>query len=105
MRIVSLLPSSTEICFALGLGQSLVGVTHECDFPPQATYKTVMTRNLLQLEEATPSDIDRHVRGALHEGSSLYALDQEALRRARPDVIITQELCEVCAVAYRQVLD
>ncbi|MGA7363197.1 MAG: cobalamin-binding protein [Candidatus Dormiibacterota bacterium] len=105
MRIVSLLPSSTEICFALGLGQSLVGVTHECDFPPQATYKTVMTRNLLQLEGATPSDIDRHVREALHEGSSLYALDQEALRRARPDVIITQELCKVCAVAYRQVLD
>ena len=105
MRIVSLLPSSTEICFALGQGQSLVGVTHECDFPPQATYKTVMTRSLLQLEGATPSEIDRHVRQALHEGSSLYALDQEALRRARPDVIITQELCEVCAVAYRQVLD
>lgn len=105
MRIVSLLPSSTEICFALGLGQSLVGVTHECDFPPQATYKTVMTRNLLQLEGAPPAEIDRHVRQALHEGSSLYALDQAALTRARPDVIITQELCEVCAVGYQQVLD
>lgn len=105
MRIVSLLPSSTEICFALGLGQSLVGVTHECDFPPQAAYKTVMTRNLLELEGASPSEIDRHVREALHEGSSLYALDQEALRRARPDVILTQELCEVCAVAYNQVLE
>jgi iron complex transport system substrate-binding protein len=100
-----LLPSSTEICFALGLGQSLVGVTHECDFPPQAAYKTVMTRNLLELEGASPSEIDRHVREALHEGSSLYALDQEALRRARPDVILTQELCEVCAVAYNQVLE
>jgi iron complex transport system substrate-binding protein len=105
VRIVSLLPSSTEICFALGLGQSLVGVTHECDFPPQAAYKTVMTRNLLELEGASPSEIDRHVREALHEGSSLYALDQEALRRARPDVILTQELCEVCAVAYNQVLE
>ncbi|MGC1184878.1 MAG: cobalamin-binding protein [Candidatus Dormiibacterota bacterium] len=105
MRIVSLLPSSTEICFALGLGQSLVGVTHECDFPPQAAYKTVMTRNLLDLEGASPSEIDRHVRQALHEGSSLYALDQEALRRARPDVILTQELCEVCGVAYSQVLE
>ncbi|HVB54735.1 MAG TPA: cobalamin-binding protein [Candidatus Acidoferrales bacterium] len=105
MRIVSLLPSSTEICFALGLGQSLVGVTHECDFPPQASYKTVMTRNLLQLEGASPAEIDRHVREALHEGSSLYALDQEALRRSRPDVILTQELCEVCAVAYSQVLE
>jgi iron complex transport system substrate-binding protein len=100
-----LLPSSTEICFALGLDQSLVGVTHECDFPPQAAYKTVMTRNLLELEGAPPSEIDRHVREALHEGSSLYALDQEALRRARPDVILTQELCEVCAVAYNQVLE
>jgi iron complex transport system substrate-binding protein len=100
-----LLPSSTEICFALGLGQSLVGVTHECDFPPQAAYKTVMTRNLLELEGVSPAEIDRHVREALHEGSSLYALDQEALRRARPDVILTQELCEVCAVAYNQVLE
>lgn len=105
MRIVSLLPSSTEICFALGLGQSLVGVTHECDFPPQAAYKTVMTRNLLELEGASAAEIDRHVRAALHQGSSLYALDQEALQRARPDVILTQELCEVCAVAYNQVLD
>jgi iron complex transport system substrate-binding protein len=105
VRIVSLLPSATEICFALGLGQSLVGVTHECDFPPQAAYKTVMTRSQLHLEGATPSDVDRHVKAALHEGSSLYALDQEGLRRARPDVILTQELCEVCAVAYRQVLD
>ena len=105
MRIVSLLPSATEICFALGLGQSLVGVTHECDFPPQAAYKTVMTRSQLHLEGATPSDVDRHVKAALHEGSSLYALDQEGLRRARPDVILTQELCAVCAVAYRQVLD
>lgn len=105
MRIVSLLPSSTEICFALGLGSSLVGVTHECDFPPQARYKTVMTRSLLDLDGQSPGEIDRHVRAALHQGSSLYALDQDALRRARPDVILTQELCEVCAVAYQQVLD
>jgi iron complex transport system substrate-binding protein len=105
VRIVSLLPSATEICFSLGLGQSLVGVTHECDFPPQAAYKTVMTRNLLDLEGTPPAEIDRHVRAALHEGSSLYALDQEALRRAHPDLILTQELCEVCAVAYPQVLE
>lgn len=105
MRIVSLLPSTTEICFALGLGQSLVGVTHECDFPPQAAYKAVMTRNLLQLEGQPPQEVDRHVRQALHQGSSLYALDQEALGKAHPDLILTQELCEVCAVAYPQVLD
>jgi iron complex transport system substrate-binding protein len=105
VRIVSLLPSATEICFALGLGQSLVGVTHECDFPPQAAYKTVMTHNVLDLEGAAPAEVDRHVRAAVHEGSSLYALDQEALRRAHPDLILTQELCEVCAVAYSQVLE
>lgn len=103
MRIVSLLPSATEICFALGLGQSLVGVTHECDFPPQARYKPILTRSTL--EGGGPAEVDRHVREALHQGSSLYALDQEALRRARPDLILTQELCQVCAVGYPEVLE
>jgi iron complex transport system substrate-binding protein len=105
VRIVSLLPSATEICFALGLGPSLVGVTHECDFPPQTEYKTVLTKSELDHDGATPAEIDRHVKAALHEGSSLYRLDQEGLQRARPDLILTQELCEVCAVAYRQVLE
>lgn len=105
MRIVSLLPSATEICFALGLGPSLVGVTHECDFPPQTEYKTVLTKSELDHDGATPAEIDRHVKAAVHEGSSLYRLDQEGLQRARPDLILTQELCEVCAVAYPQVLE
>jgi iron complex transport system substrate-binding protein len=105
VRIVSLLPSATEICFSLGLGASVVGVTHECDFPPQAAYKPVLTRNQLDLAGVPPAEVDRHVRTALHEGSSLYSLDQEALRRARPDLILTQELCQVCAVAYDQVLE
>ncbi len=105
MRIVSLLPSATEICFALGLGPSLVGVTHECDFPPQAEYKPVLTRDDLELRAAAPAEVDRHVREALHQGSSLYGLDQEALGRARPDLIVTQELCPVCAVAYPQVME
>lgn len=105
MRVVSLLPSATEICFALGLGQSLVGVTHECDFPPQAVYKTVITRSQLKLDGADSAEVDRHVKSALHQGSSLYDLDQAALLRARPDLILTQELCEVCAVAYPQVLE
>ena len=105
MRIVSLLPSATEICFSLGLGQSLVGVTHECDFPPQAEYKPKLTRSELEHAGRSPGDIDRHVRAALHQGSSLYRLDQEELSRAHPDLIITQELCPVCAVAYPQVLD
>ncbi len=105
MRIVSLLPSATEICFALGLGPSLAGVTHECDFPPQAEYKPKLTRSELEHAGKAPGDIDRHVREAVHQGSSLYRLDQEGLRRARPDLIVTQELCPVCAVAYPQVLE
>ena len=105
MRIASLLPSATEICFSLGLGQSLVGVTHECDFPPQAEYKPRLTESELDHQGRSPGDIDRHVRQALHQGSSLYRLDQEALSRAHPDLILTQELCEVCAVAYPQVMD
>ncbi len=105
MRIVSLLPSATEICFALGLGPSLVGVTHECDFPPQAEFKPRLTESVLNHEGAGPADIDRHIQAALHEGSSLYRLDQEGLKRARPDLILTQELCAVCAVSYSQVLD
>lgn len=104
MRIASLLPSTTEICFALGLGPSLVGVTHECDFPPQAEYKPVLTANQLP-GNGSPAEVDRHVREALHQGSSLYRLDHQQLQRARPDLIITQELCEVCAVAYPQVLE
>ncbi|MGH7609957.1 MAG: cobalamin-binding protein [Candidatus Dormibacteria bacterium] len=105
MRIVSLLPSATEICFALGLGSSLVGVTHECDFPPQAGYKPILTRSQLDHRQASPKDIDRHVRAALHQGSSLYALDQALLARVRPDLILTQELCKVCAVAYPEVME
>ena len=105
MRIVSLLPSATEICFALGLGPSLVGVTHECDFPPQAEFKAVLTEATLPGQDSAPGDIDRHVREAVHQGSSLYRLRQEELARARPDLILTQELCEVCAVAYPQVLE
>ncbi len=105
MRIVSLLPSATEICFSLGLGQSLVGITHECDFPPQTEYKPRLTQSELDQSSRSPGDIDRHVRAALHQGSSLYRLDQEGLSRAHPDLIVTQELCPVCAVAYPQVLD
>ncbi len=105
MRIVSLLPSATEICFALGLGPSLAGVTHECDFPPQAGFKLILTESELDHRGSSPSEIDHHVQQAVHQGSSLYRLDQEGLRRARPDLILTQELCEVCAVAYPQVLE
>jgi iron complex transport system substrate-binding protein len=99
MRIVSLLPSATEIAYALGLGDALAGVTHECDFPPEARTKPVLTASALP-HAASSAEIDRHVRRSLHAGSSLYTLDAELLERLAPDLIITQELCAVCAVSY-----
>ena len=99
MRIVSLLPSATEILFAIGAGDELVGVTHECDFPPEALRLPQLTSSALP-QAARSIDIDRHVRRALHEGSSLYHLDADLLERIAPDLIVTQELCEVCAVSY-----
>jgi len=103
MRIVSLLPSATEIVCAIGLADELVGVTHECDWPPSALGRPVMTRSVYDFG-ATPSrTINEIVNAAVHGGSSLYALDEEALAAAEPDLILTQELCEVCAVSYRDV--
>jgi len=98
-RIVSLLPSATEILFALGLGERIVGVTHECDFPPQAKSKPKLTASSLP-SASSSGEIDRHVRASLHSGSSLYALDSALLERLNPDLIVTQELCAVCAVSY-----
>jgi iron complex transport system substrate-binding protein len=98
-RIVSLLPSATEIVYALGLGERLVGVTHECDYPPEAKSKPVLTASALPTA-STSAEIDRHVRRHLHQGSSIYTLDAELLERLAPDLILTQELCAVCAVSY-----
>ena len=99
MRIVSLLPSATEILFAIGAGDEVVGVTHECDFPPEAISRPHLTSSALPAA-GSPADIDRHVRRSLHEGSSLYHLDAELLEKLEPDLIVTQELCAVCAVSY-----
>ena len=103
MRIASLLPSATEIVCALGLGDELVGVTHECDWPPEVIGKPVLTRSVHDLSTASSLDIHRLVSDSIHGGSSLYALDEDALEAAHPDLILTQELCQVCAVSYREV--
>jgi iron complex transport system substrate-binding protein len=105
MRIVSLLPSATEIVYALGLGDALVGVTHECDYPDAARTRPVVTRSLLDHSEATSEEIDDAVRGQLRDGLSLYALDRDLLAELRPDLILTQALCEVCAVSFDSVCD
>lgn len=99
MRIVSLLPSATEILFAIGAGGDVVGVTHECDYPRQALRLPKVTSSDAN-EGATPGEIDRHVRASIHAGSSLYHLDGTLLERLEPELIVTQELCAVCAVSY-----
>ena len=105
MRIVSLLPSITEICYALGLGEQLVAVTHECDFPPAAQQKPQITRNLLPPEVTDSGEIDRLVRERVSQGNAIYELDVKLLRELGPDLILTQELCPVCAVSYQDVLE
>jgi len=103
MRIVSLLPSATEIVCAIGLEHELVGVTHECDWPPSILGKPVVTRSVYDLASATSRQVHDRVSAAMHGGSSLYALDEDALAAAEPDLILTQELCRVCAVSYTDV--
>jgi iron complex transport system substrate-binding protein len=104
MKVVSLLPSATEIVFALGLGDSLVGVTDECDFPPEAVTKPVVSRSALpQGRPLSAREIDQAVRGKLDAKEPLYVLDTDLLRREHPDVVLTQDLCRVCAVPSGQV--
>src|SRR5437667_10064321 len=98
MRIVSLLPSATEILFALGLEREIVGVSHECDYPPQAKTKRVVIHSRLP-HGAAPAEIDRLVSEYVHRGESLYAVDAEALEALAPDLIVTQDLCHVCAAS------
>jgi iron complex transport system substrate-binding protein len=98
MRIVSLLPSATEILFALGLGDDVVGVSHECDFPPAARTKQVVIRSRVK-KDASPAEIDAQVRDFVSRGESLYAVDADLLESLKPDLILTQDLCHVCAAS------
>ena len=97
MRIVSLLPSATEIVYALGLEDSLVGVTHECDWPPAAQDKPVVSLSALPAA-ADPAEVDRLVTESLSGGDPIYRLDDVAVRELQPDLVLTQDLCAVCAV-------
>jgi iron complex transport system substrate-binding protein len=98
MRICSLLPSATEVAYAIGLGDSIVGVSHECDFPADAATKP---RLLLPRVDPTapPAEIDRQVSEIIVRGESIYAVDAELLRSLAPDLILTQDLCHVCAAS------
>jgi iron complex transport system substrate-binding protein len=102
MRIVSLLPSATEICFALGLGDDLVGVTHECDFPPTALTKPQVTTSRTH-KGLSSKEIDTLVRSQLDSTGSIYELSFDKLEALHPDLILTQRLCTVCAVSIDQV--
>jgi iron complex transport system substrate-binding protein len=102
MRIASLVPSSTEMLYALGLGDSVVAVTHECDYPPEATRKPHLTRSVIP-EGLPPAEIDSAVRERIGRGEALYELDEATLRELEPDLIVTQAVCEVCAVSFDDV--
>lgn len=103
MRIVSLLPSATESLFALGLGDQLVAVTHECDHPPEAAALPVVTRSTLELAGSASGEIENAVALAAREGRSLYAVDTEAILRLDPDLVVAQDICDVCAIPADQV--
>jgi iron complex transport system substrate-binding protein len=102
MRIASLVPSATELLFALGVGDQVVAVTHECDFPPEAANKPHITRSVLP-EGLAAADIDSAVRDRTGRGEALYELDTYELRELDVDLIVTQAVCEVCAVSFDDV--
>jgi iron complex transport system substrate-binding protein len=98
-----LLPSATEIVYALGLGDQLYGVSHECDYPPEAAAKPTLIRSAFDQSSLSSLEIDHAVMERLRSGEGVYTIDQDLLRQAEPDLILTQELCDVCAVPYSEV--
>lgn len=103
MRIVSLLPGATETLFALGLGDQVVGVTHECDHPAAARQRPRVTRSNLELDGLDGGGIERAVGEAAGAGRELYSIDWEAIAELRPDLVVAQDVCDVCAVPATQV--
>jgi iron complex transport system substrate-binding protein len=104
MRIVSLVPHATELLFALGVGAEVVGVTHECDYPPAATALKQVTRDVLP-GGLSAAEIDAAVRERTLAGEAIYELDRDVLKALEPDLIVTQALCPVCAVSYEEVAE
>src|SRR5690242_12098011 len=98
MRIVSLLPAATEILYAVGAGNFVVGVTHECDFPAEAAKKPALIRPRVD-PSALPAELDRQVRELVGRRENIYVLDAELLLRLEPELIVTQDLCDVCAIS------
>ena len=105
MRIVSLLPSATEIVFSLGLGDSLVGVSHMCDYPAAARGLPIVSRSIRSKSHLSSQEIDTIIQQARASGNPLYIIDGDLLRELQPDLILTQELCEVCAVGAGSVFE
>jgi len=104
-RIVSFLPSATEMACALGLGDQLVGITHECDYPSEVEGKPVVVRNVLPIEQMSQPEIDAAVAQRMRDGLSLYQVDEKLLQELAPDIIMTQDLCQVCAPSGSEVTE
>src|SRR5215471_11201144 len=102
-RLVSLLPAATEIAAGLGLMDHVVGVSHECDFPDEANHRPRVTRCPVHDSNLASREVDDWVRHALHKNGTVYTIDESLLRKLQPDVILTQKLCDVCAVGYQTV--
>src|SRR4249920_793196 len=102
-RIVSFLPSATEMACALGLDDRLVGITHECDYPPEIKDRPIVVRSAIPIEHLTQREIDSAVAERLRTGQSLYQIDENLLRQIAPDMILTQDLCQVCAPSGNEV--
>ena len=104
MRIASLVPSATEMLYALGFGDRVVAVTHECDYPPEARSLPHLTRTVIPAR-LSAAEIDRAVKARVAEGQALYELDEDLLASLAPDLIVTQAVCAVCAVSYEEVVE